>query len=132
MKVKISFITGSFLGFLISILGGWDMPIQVLLTFMCLDILTGCLSSALGKSKKGRISSKVGWFGLAGKVSTLALVAVGEGIDKITDSNYLRNAVICAFCANEAVSIIENTGELGVPYPKKLKQAVELLMRKDN
>jgi phage-related holin len=31
------------------------------------------------------------------------------------------------YILNEALSILENAGEIGIPLPKKLKQAIEVL-----
>jgi phage-related holin len=35
------------------------------------------------------------------------------------------------YIANEAISVLENAGRMGVPYPKKLKELLEQL-KKDN
>ena len=45
-------------------------------------------------------------------------------------TDYIRNAVIIAFCANEAISIIENAGLMGVPIPEVITKAVDVLQKK--
>jgi phage-related holin len=42
----------------------------------------------------------------------------------------VRDAVCIGFCCNELISIIENTGLMGVHYPDALKNAIELLQKK--
>ncbi len=44
---------------------------------------------------------------------------------------YIRDAVIIGFCANEAISILENAGLMGLPIPKVFKEAIEILKSKD-
>jgi phage-related holin len=39
--------------------------------------------------------------------------------------------VCVAFLCNEVISILENAGLMGVPLPAALKNAVELLQKKD-
>lgn len=45
-------------------------------------------------------------------------------------SNFIRDAVVIAFIANETLSIIENAGLMGVPIPKALTGAIEILKQK--
>ena len=42
-----------------------------------------------------------------------------------------QDAVCIAFIVSEAISITENAGLMGVPVPKKLIQAIELLQKKE-
>jgi toxin secretion/phage lysis holin len=43
----------------------------------------------------------------------------------------IRDAVIIGYIVNEAVSIIENAGLMGVPIPPAIVKAVELLKNKE-
>jgi phage-related holin len=45
-------------------------------------------------------------------------------------SNYVRDCVIIAFTVNEAISIIENCGTMGVPIPPVLLKAIDVLKDK--
>lgn len=45
-------------------------------------------------------------------------------------TGYLRDAVCIGFIANEALSIVENAGLMGVPLPGSLKRAVDVLQNK--
>lgn len=41
-----------------------------------------------------------------------------------------RSLVVCFYIANEGLSILENTGEAGVPIPTALKDALEQIRKK--
>ena len=61
---------------------------------------------------------------------TLVLVFVGCRIDAVLGANYVRDAVCIAFIANEAISIIENAGLMGIKLPKILTDAIDILNKK--
>lgn len=42
----------------------------------------------------------------------------------------LRTALLFCFICNEGISIIENLGEMGVPIPKTITNALEVLHKK--
>lgn len=46
-------------------------------------------------------------------------------------SNFIRDAVVIAFTANEAVSIIENAGLMGVPIPAVITKTIDVLKKKE-
>lgn len=117
------------------LLGGWDMALQTLIIFMTIDYLTGFIVAGIfHKSKKtenGALSSKAGLQGIAKKIMMLLMVLVAVRLDILTGTDYIRDAVIIALCGNELISIIENAGLMGVPIPRKLKEAIEVLSRKE-
>ena len=45
-------------------------------------------------------------------------------------SNFIRDAVVIAFIANETISIIENAGLMGIPIPAAIMKAIEILKNK--
>ena len=59
----------------------------------------------------------------------LAFVGMAHLIDTIIpDSGGAMRYIVCLFyIANEGKSIIENAGELGVPFPKALKDKFSVL-----
>ena len=105
-----------------------------LLIFMGIDFLLGVLIAAFwkksDKSKTGAVSSYSAWKGLVKKGVTLLIVLVAHRLDITLGTEYIRPAVIIAFCANELISIIENLGIMGVPLPAVLTKAMELLQNK--
>ena len=52
-------------------------------------------------------------------------------LDMLLKTNYLRDTVCIAFIINEAVSIIENAGIMGVPLPEALKKSIDILEEKN-
>lgn len=116
------------------LLGGWDGAATVLVVLMAADYLTGIIGAAVfhvsTKSETGALESKAGWKGLVRKCLTLLLVTVGALLDRLLGTAFVRDAVIIAFCANEALSITENAGLMGVPIPAALRRAIDVLNRK--
>lgn len=115
-------------------LGGWDAALQTLLIFMAVDYLTGIIVAGVykksGKSETGALESRAGLKGLIRKLASLLIVLVGVCLDRLVGGSYVRMAVIIFFCANEGISILENVGLMGVPYPAFLKNALEVLRKK--
>ena len=60
----------------------------------------------------------------------LLIVLVACHLDTVMGSNFIRDATVIAFIANETLSIIENAGLMGVPIPKALTGAIEILKQK--
>jgi toxin secretion/phage lysis holin len=104
--------------------GGWSPMVQILLTFVVVDYLSGLLASGV----EGKLNSKIGFRGIAKKVMIFAMVAVGHLLDNALGENHiLRDSVIFFYCANELLSIIENSGRIGLPVPETLTKAVDVL-----
>lgn len=131
MKEWICTIVGTVGGVIAGLFGGWDTALATLLIFMAVDYVTGLIVAAAGKSPKGKLSSKIGWRGLAKKCVVLLLVLVAAQLDVVLGIDYVRAGVCVAFLCNEVISILENAGLMGVPLPAALKNAVELLQKKD-
>ena len=115
-----------------SLFGGWDLCLQTLMLFMGIDWLTGgiLLPAVFGKSPKssnGALESRAGWKGLCRKAMTLFYVLIAARLDALMGTEYLRNAVCIGFIANEALSIVENAGLMGLPLPVGLKKANNIL-----
>jgi len=82
------------------------------------------------KTQSGALESRVGWKGLCRKCVTLLFVLVAYRLDIIIGVNYIRNAVIIGFVANELISIVENAGLMGIPLPPVLNSAIDILTKK--
>lgn len=135
MKETICTVTGMVGACFTSMLGGWDTSLMVLCIFMGVDYLTGLICAgvfhASPKSKTGALESKASFKGLVRKGVALLIVLVAHHLDLVLGINYVRDAVCIAFIVSEAISITENAGLMGVPVPKKLIQAIELLQKKE-
>ena len=109
--------------------GQLDGLVYALTAFMVMDYITGLISAYIAK----KLSSKVGFYGIAKKVFIMVLVAVGHILDAhvLGDGSVCRSAVTGFYLANEGISILENAGKIGLPLPKKLIDVLGQL-RKDN
>src|SRR5690625_1494687 len=104
--------------------GGWSALLQTLVLFIVLDYVLAVLVAAT----HGKLSSKIGFKGIAKKVSILVLVAVAHQIDAILgDGSLIMDAVIFFYIANELISILETVSKTNLPIPSILKKAVETL-----
>ena len=115
-------------------LGGWDASMQVLVALMVADYLTGVLVAAVwkrsNKSVSGALDSKAGFKGILKKCMILLLVWIGVLLDNATGASYIRMAVVLFFIGNEGISLLENLGLMGVPFPAFLQRALEALRDK--
>lgn len=102
-------------------LGGFDIMLKALILFIVMDYITGCFYAYKNKT----LSSETGSSGLMKKACILFAVGMAEQLDMVLEVDYLRFAVIGFYLANEALSIIENIGNLGLPIPPKLRRALQ-------
>lgn len=123
-------------GFLAKILGGWDESLFALILFMCIDYVTGVMVAGVfhksNKTKTGTLESNAGWKGLCRKCMTLLFVIIATELDIVTGTDYIRNAVIIGFIANEVISIAENAGLMGIKLPNVITKAIEVLKEKSS
>ena len=112
------FIISGTVGLLVWFFGGLDGFVQVLLAFSVVDYITGILKAGI----EHRISSTIGFNGIARKIGMFFLVGVAHLIDKhlLGDKVAFKAAVTLFYIGNEGISIIENVEKLGVPIPKFL------------
>lgn len=103
-------------------LGGLDGLLYALIVFVAVDYLTGLMSAIANK----KISSEVGFKGIAKKVAIFCLVGVGHVMDNhiLHEGSVVRTAVIFFYLSNEGISIIENIALMGLPVPQKLKDVL--------
>lgn len=120
--------------FIANALGGWDAVMIVLVALMASDYLTGLAVAAIwhrsAKSESGALDSKASFRGLVKKCVILLLVWIGVLLDRALGASYIRNAVTIFFIGNEGISLLENVGLMGVPYPAFMRKALEALREK--
>lgn len=115
---------GAIVGYLF---GEWSVLLQILLAFVIIDYISGLLASGV----EGKLSSKVGFRGIAKKLMIFVLAAVGHLVDKaIGDGSMIQNAIVFFYLGNELLSILENAGRTGLPVPEQIKNAVDVLKGK--
>ena len=117
-------------------LGGWDGTLKALLAFMAADYVTGLVVAAVfrrsPKTERGALSSRAGFLGLVKKCDILLLVLLAVLLDEATGSGIIRAGVCLFFTANEGLSILENLGLMGVPYPGFLRDMLEAMRKKND
>lgn len=129
MKNLINFVTGTLATTLVYLLGGWDIALQILITVIVLDYITGICKAIYNK----KMNSKAGTKGIIKKIGYLIVVAVAVELDRITgNTGAIRTLVIYFFVANEGISILENWGGMGLPLPQKLTDTLEQLKNDNN
>ena len=63
---------------------------------------------------------------------SLLIVLVACRLDIVIGSNFIRDAVVIAFIANETISIVENAGLMGVNIPAPIMSAIDVLRNREN
>lgn len=134
MKSGFVTVVGMIGGFITSLFGGWDAALVTLMIFMGIDYVTGLIVAGVfhnsEKTENGSLESRAGWKGLCRKGVTLLVVLVACRLDLVMGSNFIRDAVVIGFIANETISIIENAGLMGIPIPAAIIRAIEILKNK--
>lgn len=134
MKNTICTTIGATGGAVAALFGGWDTGLVTLVIFMCIDYVSGLVVAGVfhnsKKTKTGALESKAGWKGLCRKGMSLLFVLIAYRLDLVIGSNYIRDAVIIGFIANEAISIVENAGLMGIPLPAVISKAIDILTSK--
>ena len=131
MKNAVCAGCGVVLSALAQLFGGWDAALGALLIFMAADYVTGMTAAAVfhrsKKTEDGTLESRAGWKGLVRKGITLAVVLAAARLDAVVGSDFIRDAAVIGFTANEGLSILENAGLMGVPIPRAVVSALHVL-----
>ena len=136
-KIKITFVA------VMTAVNGWlgvlAVPFYFLLLTNIVDYTTGIMAAVY---RGERVSSDVGFHGIAKKVCMWLLVLVGYITDFIIVQMgqtmhiqfgfdcLVALAVIFWLLANELISILENIADIGTPLPPFLTKLVELVKEK--
>jgi toxin secretion/phage lysis holin len=119
-------------GVLTWLFGGWAMFVAVVLGLMVIDYVTGLIAAKVTKT----LSSKVGFNGILKKLAIMIVIVMAALLDYalrqyVNPELALCLGIVCFFYAfNESLSILENLGRAGVPYPEKLKEVILVLNKK--
>ena len=128
MKAMLNTIFAAACSVLTYLFGGWDVALAVLVSFMVIDYLTGVIIAIINK----KLSSHVGFKGLAKKLFVVLMLVVAVMLDRLINSGewIFRTLVAYFYIANEGISIVENIAVLGVPVPKKIIDILEQIKEK--
>lgn len=103
------------------LLGTFDTTLEILITFIIIDYITGVMRGYVTKT----LSSKIGSRGLVKKGSIFLVLIMAVSLDKLLgDKTLLRTMVAYFYIFNEGISLLENLSQIGVPIPSKLKEAL--------
>ena len=123
--------------------GGWTAGSRVLVILMVMDYITGCACALTGHSSKtesGHFWSQVAVAGLLKKAFTMCVILMAALLDQVLSGGQgtengmtmFRSAAEFFYIATEGLSIVENVGLMGVPVPKPIRQALEVLREKND
>lgn len=106
-------------------LGGWDEPLTTLMILIFVDYVMGIVCAYTRKE----LNSTAGWKGIAKKGAYLIVVLVAHFVDQLVmgQTPLARTVVILLLSANEALSVLEHAGKLGVPLPQQLLDRITKL-----
>lgn len=116
-------------------IGGVDTMFIILCVFLAVDYISGLILATVfknsSKTESGTLSSAVSFMGLCKKIFVVVLVGVAQLLDVALGTNFIRGGVIVAFISNETISIVENAGLMGIPIPKPLRKAIDILQERE-
>ena len=110
--------------------------LTILMVMMAADYLTGWIVAWCGRSDKtenGGLSSKIGFVGIAKKGLIMLIVLVATLLDRAIGNTAMmfQSMCVCYYIANEGLSLLENAGALGVPFPARIREALESLRERE-
>lgn len=135
MKQTICTVIGLLGSLIVTLFGGCDVIMRTLIICMIIDYFSGLIVAGVfnnsPKTKNGALESKAGLKGLCRKGMILFIIIIANGLDGVLGTDYIRNTVIIGFIANEVISLVENAGLMGVPLPKVIYKAIDILNDKE-
>lgn len=122
MDTAIKAFCGMAAAFCTAAFGGADLWLKALLAVIALDYVTG----VMGAFATGHLDSRVGFKGICKKMMILCVVVLAARMDAVLGATgALRGLAIGFYLANDALSILENAVDMGVPVPKALVERLE-------
>lgn len=126
-------------GAVIAMMAGVPPVMWVLIGVMTIDYVTGLICGVMGvspKTESGGLSSRAALTGLLRKGMILLVVLLAALLDMAVRANAgvefsaVTGATCLWFIASEGVSILENAAAMGLPVPKALMTALDLMRDK--
>ena len=120
----------------VKMFGPWTPNLGIVLVMMGLDMGMGLIVALFfknsPKTQNGAASSDAMLKGIMKKFGMIFVIAAAHQIDAAIGVNYIMIATIYGFIANEALSIVENAGLMGIVKSDVLMNAIEVLKNKSN
>lgn len=115
-------------------IGGADKLAVVLVAAIAIDYASGVACAAIWhrspKSDSGALESRAGLKGLFRKGGIFLCCWLAAELSQLLNTAAIRDSTIIFFICNETLSIIENLGIMGVPFPPAIKSALDALQDK--
>lgn len=98
--------------------------LDLLIVLMVIDIVTGIFKAAKNKN----LWSRKSLFGYARKILIFLVIITANVVDQILGlSGVLTFITVSFYLYNEALSILENLAEVGVPVPAGLSEKLKVM-----
>lgn len=108
-------------------LGGFDIMLQSFCIILTVDTVSGMIKGFV----TGTYESKKFRKGLLKKSGYMLAIILAVQLDIILgNTGTLRGALLFCFITNEGTSVIENLGEMGIPIPAPIVNAIAVLKNK--
>ncbi|WZX99665.1 phage holin family protein [Bacillus sp. FSL W7-1360] len=92
--------------------------LDLLLLLMVIDVVTGILKAIQNKELRSRVSL----IGYARKIGIFGIIILANVIDVALELNgMVVTATVVFYLLNEALSIVENAAQIGLPIPTIIK-----------
>lgn len=107
-----------------------DGLIFVLIGAVAIDYITGVCVAIYNR----KLSSAMGFHGIAKKVGIFCLVSLSHIIDQflMPGGATFQSTTAVFYISNECISIFENISRLGLPLPEGLKSVLQYLEKYNN
>ncbi len=104
--------------------GGWTQLLILLCIAMAIDYITG-VAAAIRTGDK--LNSKIGFWGLTRKGLMLLVILLANQLDLLMGTDVIKGGAIYFYLANELISITENYARIGLPFPTKVKEIINMV-----
>lgn len=115
--------------------GVWSLAYTALLICQGADLITGLIVAGVfhksTKSQNGGAESGAMFKGLCRKFVMWIIIAVAHQLDLVLGFDYITMAAVYAFIANEALSLMENAGLMGIVKNDVIINAIDVLKNKN-
>lgn len=131
--LSIKSVISGVLTIIVGTLGGSDAILDLLITLIICDIVTGLLNAFVNKD----VDSTVMRNGFVHKILIFIMIVIAVRADNAIhvyfDKDFnIRVFVIAFFCLEELISVLENVANAGVPIPKWLRTALKKVSNEVN
>lgn len=105
-----------------------DDYIYILIIFIIFDIITGTLKAF----KNATVYTKINKNGITNHITIILLCLFFSWVFNIFNYGELSKILILFYIASYSLSIIENLGEMGLPFPQWLSKKFIVLQEETN